>query len=63
LVVVDAVEEDENTSGASTKNRSANRSKKLLEKLLLIDRLQFLCWHYSSSHLGSEKFMKMIDDV
>jgi hypothetical protein len=27
MVVVDAVEEDENTSGASTKNRSANRSK------------------------------------
>jgi hypothetical protein len=27
LVVVDAVEEDENTSGASTKNISANRSK------------------------------------
>jgi hypothetical protein len=28
-----------------------------------IDRLQFLCWHYSSSHLGSGNFMKMIDDV
>jgi hypothetical protein len=29
LVIVDAVEEDENTSRASTKNRSANRSKNL----------------------------------
>jgi hypothetical protein len=33
MVVIDALEEDEKTSGASTKNKSANKSKRLLGKL------------------------------
>jgi hypothetical protein len=61
MVVVDAVEEDENTSGASTKDRSANRSKKK-KKLLGYYYFKGYITTFNCSRMNKKHNMQNIDD-
>jgi hypothetical protein len=60
MVVVDAVEEDENTSGASTEDRSANRSKK--KKLLGYYYFKGYITTFNCSRMNKKHNMRNIDD-